>query len=138
MIGRVMSMVAMPLGLIAADTAVPRVRDESVSRLATEVHGKGRIVFAARSEKGDWDLFLYGPVVRRHGERPGAILDHRTSQCECRERDGPLQLHAGLDARSSVDCLLARYCSRCGGMGQTVGGEPGFDPISGKYLKVPG
>lgn len=82
MAGRVMSMVAMPLGLIAADTAAPRVRDESVRCLATEVHGKGWIVFAARSEKGDWDLFLHGPVVCRHGERPGAILDHRTSQCE--------------------------------------------------------
>src|SRR5437870_12136773 len=32
-----------------------------VARLAAEVRGKGWIVFAARSEQGDWDLFLMRP-----------------------------------------------------------------------------
>jgi Tol biopolymer transport system component len=32
-----------------------------VERLASEVHGKGWIVFPARSEQGDWDLFLIRP-----------------------------------------------------------------------------
>jgi len=35
--------------------------DESQKRLAEEVRSKGWIVFAARSEKGDWDLFLCRP-----------------------------------------------------------------------------
>src|SRR6266446_3213312 len=32
-----------------------------VARLAAEVHGKGWIVFPARSEQGDWDLFQMRP-----------------------------------------------------------------------------
>jgi len=36
-------------------------QDASVERLAEEVRGKGWIVFCARSEKGDWDLFLCRP-----------------------------------------------------------------------------
>ena len=37
------------------------VRGDAVTRLAEEVRSKGWIVFSARSEKGDWDLFLCGP-----------------------------------------------------------------------------
>src|SRR5216117_2730496 len=33
----------------------------STDRLAAEVRGKGWIVFPARSEQGDWDLFLMRP-----------------------------------------------------------------------------
>jgi hypothetical protein len=32
-----------------------------VARLADEVRGKGWIVFPARSEQGDWELFLMRP-----------------------------------------------------------------------------
>ena len=35
--------------------------DASVERLADEVRGKGWIVFSARSERGDWDLFACRP-----------------------------------------------------------------------------
>ena len=35
--------------------------DASVDRLADEVRGKGWIVFSARSERGDWDLFACRP-----------------------------------------------------------------------------
>jgi Tol biopolymer transport system component len=35
--------------------------DPSVERLADEVRGKGWIVFSARSERGDWDLFACRP-----------------------------------------------------------------------------
>ena len=35
--------------------------DESVERLAEEVRNKGWVVFCARSDKGDWDLFLCRP-----------------------------------------------------------------------------
>ena len=34
---------------------------QAVSALATEVHARGWVVFPARSEKGDWDLFLMRP-----------------------------------------------------------------------------
>src|SRR6516162_372867 len=36
-------------------------REGSVERLADEVRGKGWIVFSARSERGDWDLFACRP-----------------------------------------------------------------------------
>src|SRR5262245_31545461 len=35
--------------------------DNPVDALAAEVHDKGWIVFPARSERGDWDLFLMRP-----------------------------------------------------------------------------
>src|SRR5579863_9875035 len=35
--------------------------DARVSRLAKEVHAKGWIVYSARTERGDWDLFLMRP-----------------------------------------------------------------------------
>ena len=37
------------------------VQTEAIQRLAAEVRDKGWIVFAARAEKGDWDLFLSRP-----------------------------------------------------------------------------
>ncbi len=44
-------------------TTLGRATDPSpeVARLAAEVRGKGWIVFPARSEQGDWDLFLMRP-----------------------------------------------------------------------------
>lgn len=45
-----------------AETAPAQApRDEAVERLAQEVRAKGWIVFSARSEKGDWDLFRCRP-----------------------------------------------------------------------------
>ena len=41
--------------------AAPVSEDVSVKLLSEEVHGKGWIVFCARSDKGDWDLFLSRP-----------------------------------------------------------------------------
>jgi Tol biopolymer transport system component len=41
--------------------AATAVSDPRVATLAQEVHGKGWIAFAARSPKGDWDLFLMKP-----------------------------------------------------------------------------
>jgi Tol biopolymer transport system component len=44
-----------------AQAPTPPPRDAAAQRLADEVRGKGRVVFAARSEQGDWDLFLCRP-----------------------------------------------------------------------------
>lgn len=41
--------------------AAPVGEDASVRLLSEEVRGKGWIVFCARSDKGDWDLFLCRP-----------------------------------------------------------------------------
>jgi len=37
------------------------VSDAQVARLASEVHGKGWIVYTGPSERGDWDLFIMRP-----------------------------------------------------------------------------
>jgi len=42
-------------------TLTPISKDEEVRELAEEVCDKGWIVFCARSDKGDWDLFLCRP-----------------------------------------------------------------------------
>ena len=52
-------------------------------------------------------------VVRGHGQRAWPVLEHRPDgredrAVECRQRDGTLQLHAGLDARFAEHPLLAR------------------------------
>jgi Tol biopolymer transport system component len=54
---------ALTFTLLASLTALARSADLSpeVARLAAEVRGKGWIVFPARSEPGDWDLFLMRP-----------------------------------------------------------------------------
>ena len=51
------------LTLFLLPTTLARAADPSpeVARLADEVRGKGWIVFSARSEQGDWDLFLMRP-----------------------------------------------------------------------------
>lgn len=45
----------------AADDPGKVAPDPRVDELSREVHGKGWIAFAARSERGDWDLFLMRP-----------------------------------------------------------------------------
>src|SRR5262245_6637615 len=42
-------------------SAAPRGDDPKVARLAKEVRNKGWIVYSARTEAGDWDLFLMRP-----------------------------------------------------------------------------
>src|SRR6266487_4490737 len=51
------------LALFVSLTALAGAADPSpeVARLAAEVSGKGWIVFPARSEQGDWDLFRMRP-----------------------------------------------------------------------------
>jgi dipeptidyl aminopeptidase/acylaminoacyl peptidase len=51
------------LALLASLSARSTAADasEELARLAGEVRGKGWIVFPARSEQGDWDLFLMRP-----------------------------------------------------------------------------
>src|SRR5437867_12072857 len=51
------------LALFLSLTPLASAADPSpeVARLAAEVRGKGWIVFPARSEQGDWDLFLMRP-----------------------------------------------------------------------------
>jgi Tol biopolymer transport system component len=41
--------------------SLPGAHDEAVSRLAEEVRARGWIVFCARSEQGDWDVFACRP-----------------------------------------------------------------------------
>ncbi len=60
---------ASSLGVYAASTSAlntntggaTRVGSEAVQQLASEVRGKGWICYSARSEKGDWDLFVCRP-----------------------------------------------------------------------------
>jgi hypothetical protein len=69
------------LGLVTAPNpadgkspSAPVVDETAVKRLAEEVGGQGWIVFAARSENGDWDLFLCRPDgshVRNITRTPG-------------------------------------------------------------------
>ena len=47
--------------LLLATFAAAADPSPKVARLAAEVRGKGWIVFPARSEQGDWDLFLMRP-----------------------------------------------------------------------------
>lgn len=49
------------LALIRAEPQAPAAQDPRVSRLARDVHNKGWIVYSARTEQGDWDLFLVRP-----------------------------------------------------------------------------
>jgi Tol biopolymer transport system component len=47
--------------LLVQGQTVPADNETGVQELAREVHGKGWIVFCARSEAGDWDLFVCRP-----------------------------------------------------------------------------
>jgi len=65
-LGANLAMIAMSV-FLAVDgrqdrtASLPGTRDEAVSRLAEEVRASGRIVYCARSEQGDWDLFTCRP-----------------------------------------------------------------------------
>ena len=45
----------------SSDAAADAARDPRTTELATEVHDLGWIVFGARTDKGDWDLFVMRP-----------------------------------------------------------------------------
>src|SRR5262249_61648864 len=47
--------------LLASPVVLEAALSPENARLASEVRGKGWIVFSARSEQGDWDLFLMRP-----------------------------------------------------------------------------
>lgn len=49
------------LAALVVASSIARSGDVEVERLAAEVRTKGWIVFPARSEQGDWDLFLIRP-----------------------------------------------------------------------------
>src|SRR5262249_28536571 len=49
------------LGWLAAGAVLCESGSESASRLAEEVRTRGWIVYSARSQAGDWDLFLCRP-----------------------------------------------------------------------------
>jgi len=49
------------LSLLMLNASVGSAADNAAAALAAEVETKGWIVFPARSEKGDWDLFLIRP-----------------------------------------------------------------------------
>src|SRR3954454_7496301 len=67
MLGPIAGLALIALGTLPAD--------ESVSRLAEEVRTRGWIVYSARSEQGDWDLFACPPdgsAVRNLTRTPGS------------------------------------------------------------------
>jgi Tol biopolymer transport system component len=56
------------------EASVAAARQESVARLAAAVRGQGWIIFGARSDKGDWDLFACRPdgtAMRNITRTPG-------------------------------------------------------------------
>lgn len=52
---------AVLVALVASPRAAVFAQDDAVARLAIEVAGKGWIACSARSEAGDWDIFLCRP-----------------------------------------------------------------------------
>jgi len=76
-------------------------KDETAESLAEEVRNKGWIVFCARSDKGDWDLFLCRP--------DGSSLHNITSTPEYSEaapqfsRDGHRLLYRRLPRDEQID-----------------------------------
>lgn len=75
--------------------------DESVARLADEVRGKGWLAFSARSEAGDWDLFVCRP--------DGSALRNITRTPDVHEiapqfsRDGAQLLYRRIPLTETVD-----------------------------------
>ena len=77
------------------------VDERAVKRLADEVHGQGWIAFSARSEKGDWDIFLCRP--------DGSHLRNITQTPEYNEfspqfsRDGRRLLYRRIPRNEAID-----------------------------------
>src|SRR5262249_43593670 len=89
------------LGWLAAGAVLCESGSESASRLAEEVRTRGWIVYSARSELGDWDLFLCRP--------DGSAVRNLTSTPEFHEaapqfsRDGQKLLYRRLSREESID-----------------------------------
>jgi Tol biopolymer transport system component len=75
--------------------------DPAIARLAAEVHDRGWIVFCARSDQADWDLFLCRP--------DGSLVRNLTKTREFNEaapqfsRDGSKLLYRRLPRREPID-----------------------------------
>ena len=97
----VAALLAAPAQRHSADAAIKPASEQAVKRLADEVRGKGWIVFAARSEKGDWDLFLCRPDgsslrnISRTPERHEAAPQF--------SRDGRKLLYRRLPRKETID-----------------------------------
>ncbi|HTL55541.1 MAG TPA: hypothetical protein VL361_07665 [Candidatus Limnocylindrales bacterium] len=110
---------------------VRRSDADAVLRLATEVRNKGWIVYAARSEKGDWDLFTCRPdgsSVRNLSNTPG--LNEAAPQLS---RDGRQLLYRRLPRGEKIDGN--RYgeqgelmIAKCDASEARVFGKPGEYP----------
>jgi len=99
----VLAVVFMAVSAIAEinPSSVPVSEDASVKLLSEEVRGKGWIVFCARSDMGDWDLFLCRP--------DGSNLRNITRTSEYNEaapqfsRDGHRLLYRRLARDEQID-----------------------------------
>jgi Tol biopolymer transport system component len=97
--------------------------DKSVARLADEVRGLGWVVFCAKTESGDWDLFLSRP--------DGSDLRALTRTPEFNEaapqfsRDGRRLLYRRLARRDTIDG------NHYGAQGELiVAGNDGTNPVA--------
>jgi len=83
------------------DAAAAEAQQPAVKRLADEVRDKGWIVFSARAEQGNWDLFLCRP--------DGSALRNITRTSEYHEaapqfsRDGRKLLYRRLPRKETID-----------------------------------
>ena len=97
----VTALLTAPTRGLSADAAAAEAQQPAVTRLADEVRDKGWIVFSARAEQGDWDLFLCRP--------DGSALRNVTRTTEYHEaapqfsRDGRKLLYRRLPRRETID-----------------------------------
>ncbi|MBN1818007.1 MAG: hypothetical protein JW828_11660 [Sedimentisphaerales bacterium] len=102
-----LQILAMVVGLAAGWTAAQPTgpgssgKDPAVRQLADEVGAKGWIVYASRSEKGDWDLFVCRP--------DGSAIRNITATTETNEfspqfsRDGRQLLYRRMARNEKID-----------------------------------
>jgi len=105
-------------------------RDQSVARLADEVRALGWIAFSARSETGDWDLFVCRPDGS--GSRALTRTPESSEAAPQFSRDGRRVLYRRLAARETIDG------NRYGAQGELIVAESdGANPVvlgkSGEY-----
>jgi Tol biopolymer transport system component len=105
--------------------------DARVSRLSKEVHAKGWIVYSARTERGDWDLFLMRPdgsARRNISNTPASSeLGGRFSP------DGKKMLYRRIPSDSKINhdvwgALGELIVANADGSGSTVYGKSGEFP----------
>lgn len=116
---------------LAKSESAPSILPDATSRLAQEVHSKGWIVYGARSDKGDWDLFACRP--------DGSSIRNLSTTPEFNEaapqfsRDGRKLLYRRLSRTETIDGN--RYgeqgelvIANSDGTGVQVFGKPGEYP----------